>query len=238
MALTDQPYLPLYVKDWLTSNKLKLCSLSAHGLMINMMCVMHRENEYGSFLLEQKFKQSEQQIFNFATVFAKLLPFTFDDILPCLIELIDKKILVIDGDILRCNRMVKDAELSITRSKTGSKGGKKTAKRNKEFAKAKTVANTAIAIEVETISILKPIEGWIEKYSLDEKWLADCGKSLSIGIPTVMKLMGKFKTHLGTQKVDEKTEKDFRTHFVNWSRKQKGVNQPSIQGHHNGLMGN
>jgi hypothetical protein len=146
MALTDQPYIPLYVKDWLTSNKLKMCSIGTHGLMINLMCVMHRENEYGTFLLEQKYKQNEQQILNFATVFAKLLPFTFDEILPHLTELIDKKVVLISGDMLYCKRMVSDAELSTTRSKTGSKGGKKTARKLKDFAKAKVVANTANAI--------------------------------------------------------------------------------------------
>lgn len=163
MALTDQPYIPLYVKDWLTSNKLKMCSLGSHGLMINLMCVMHRENEYGTFLLEQKYKQSEQQILNFATVFAKLLPFSFDEILPHLTELLDKKVVVILDDILYCKRMVSDAELSTKRSKTGSKGGKKTAKKFKEFAKAKGVANTANANENSNIYTS---ENLIVKYSL------------------------------------------------------------------------
>ena len=40
MALTDQPYLPLYVDDWMNNNKLKQCSPGAHGVMVTIMCIM------------------------------------------------------------------------------------------------------------------------------------------------------------------------------------------------------
>jgi len=73
---------------------------------------------------------------------------------------------------------------------------------------------------------------------LDGKWLEDCGKSLSVGKPTVMNYLSQFRTHLGTQKVEQKSEEDFRSHFMNWARKQKGTNRPSGTGHFNGLMGN
>jgi uncharacterized protein YdaU (DUF1376 family) len=61
MALTDQPYLPLYVDDWMNNTKLKLCSPGAHGLMISIMCLMHKSEEYGVILLRQTFRQNERQ---------------------------------------------------------------------------------------------------------------------------------------------------------------------------------
>jgi hypothetical protein len=148
MALTNQPYLPLYVRDWLTSNKLKMCSTSAHGLMINLMCVMHKEDEYGTILLKQNFKHDENICLNFASYLARLLPFDRGEIFTALTELIDENVLHFDGDKLVCNRMVNDASCSTKRAKSGAEGGKTTQKKNKKFAKAKVEANIEAKSEV------------------------------------------------------------------------------------------
>jgi hypothetical protein len=142
MALTNQPYIPLYVRDWLTSSKLKMCSASAHGLMINLMCIMHKEDEYGTLLLGQKFKHSSDICLDFASHFARLLPFDRGEIYTALQELIEESVLYIDENKLICNRMVEDAKLSRTRAKTGATGGKATQKKFKNFARAKHQANT------------------------------------------------------------------------------------------------
>ena len=42
MALRDQPYLPLYVQDFLTDEKLAECSAMATGVYIRLMCIMHK----------------------------------------------------------------------------------------------------------------------------------------------------------------------------------------------------
>lgn len=146
MALTNQPYLPLYIQDWLTNTKLKQCLLGAHGLMINVMCLMHKEDTYGKLLLRQKFKQTDKPQKNFALMLAKLLPFDLHEIEKYLAELIDEKILIIHDDLLICKRMVKDAELSAVRSLNGKKGGETTKKKvlnpTTDFAQAKHQANT------------------------------------------------------------------------------------------------
>lgn len=144
MALTNQPYLPLYVNDWLSNTKLKSCSASAHGIMLNVMLLMHKEEDYGIILLKQKFKQTNKQIKNFALQLAKVLPFDSIEIENGLIELLDEKSLIINGDILQCNRMIKDADISLKRSQSGSKGGKETMKKPKivnDFAQANIEAN-------------------------------------------------------------------------------------------------
>lgn len=154
MALTNQPYLPLYVNDWLSNTKLKSCSASAHGIMLNVMLLMHKEEDYGIILLKQKFKQTNKQIKNFALQLAKVLPFDSVEIENALIELLDEKSLIINGDFLQCNRMIKDADISLKRSKSGSKGGKETMKKPKivdDFAKANFEANNKAKPEYEYI---------------------------------------------------------------------------------------
>ena len=112
MALSNQPYLPLYVNDWLGNTRLRTCSAAAHGIMINVMLLMHKEDNYGTILLNQKYKQHEQQILNFALQFAKIFTFDLLEIQNGLTELIDEKRLVLDGDFLKCDRMIEDCELS------------------------------------------------------------------------------------------------------------------------------
>ena len=131
MALTNQPYISLYVRDWLTSNKLKVCSSSAHGLLINLMCIMHKEDEYGTLLLKQNFKQGSDICLNFASYLARLLPFDRGEIFTSLQELLSENVLIIEEDKLICNRMINDAILSNKRARSGSEGGKKTQSKSK-----------------------------------------------------------------------------------------------------------
>ena len=152
MALRDQPYLPLYIQDFLTDEKLMECSASTTGVYIRLMCVMHKSEKYGTILLRQKFKQTDKQISNFATQIAKHFPYDFACIFAALTELIEEKVLIIDGDFLIQKRMVKDAEISEKRATAGKKGGDVTNKsktKDKKFATAKEVANSENEYEIE-----------------------------------------------------------------------------------------
>lgn len=152
MALTDQPYLPLYVDDWMNNSKLKLCSPGAHGLMISIMCIMHKSDSYGVILLKQKFKQTDKQETNFALQIAKLSTFDLLEIEKFFYELLEEKVLKIEGDSLICSRMVKDASISKKRASSGKTGGEKTQKSIKNFAKANTQANTGIGNDNEIVT--------------------------------------------------------------------------------------
>jgi hypothetical protein len=185
MALTDQPYLPLYVDDWMNNNKLKTCSPGAHGLMISIMCIMHKEESYGKLLLKQKFKQnskqkskqssqqSTEQIKNFACQLAKLCAFDLLEIEMLLTELLDEKVLEIDGDFLICKRMVRDAEISTVRRKAGEGGGKKSStkksEKNKTFAIAKVQANAVNGIVIENENVITNDIEEKEKGGVEEK---------------------------------------------------------------------
>jgi hypothetical protein len=126
MALTDQPYLPLYVDDWMNNNKLKVCSAGSHGLMISIMCLMHKEVNYGVIQLKDKFKITDNTVDNFAHQIKKQTSFEIDEVLILLRELVAEDVLCIDGEFLMCRRMVKRANISKVRSESGSEGGKVT----------------------------------------------------------------------------------------------------------------
>lgn len=143
MALRDQPYIPLYIQDFLTDEKLIECSAQATGVYIRLMCIMHKSDEYGKFLLKQKDKQKSKQIENFAIKLAKQMPYSEQVIFESLNELLDEKVLSIEGDFLIQKRMVNDNLLSLKRSQAGSKGGK--------FAQAKIKANTNANTEYENV---------------------------------------------------------------------------------------
>lgn len=123
MALRDQPYFPLYVQDFLTDEKLNCCSASTQGVYIKILCILHKQDEYGCILFKQKDKQTDDKLRNFALKFAKLLPFDSNTIYDALIELVDENVLIIEGDKLYQKRMVKDGQISMSRSIAGKTGG-------------------------------------------------------------------------------------------------------------------
>lgn len=159
MALRDQPYLPLYVQDFLTDEKLSECSAESTGVYIRLMCLMHKSEEYGTILLKQKDKQTGKQISDFAIKLARQMPFDTDTIERALSELLEEKVISIEGDVLYQKRMVRDGKLSDTRASAGSKGGKKRASQDfaspfangfaLDFAQAKTQANAESESEYE-----------------------------------------------------------------------------------------
>lgn len=147
MALRGQPYIPLYVQDFLTDEKLIECSAQANGVYIRLMCLMHKSEEYGVILLKQKDKQTDEPVHNFALKLVKPLPYDLIVIEECLYELLNEKVIHLHGDRLIQKRMVKDSEISEKRASAGKKGGDKTTKskpKSNNFAQAKTQANSEI----------------------------------------------------------------------------------------------
>lgn len=154
MALRNQPYLPLYVDDFLSDERLNECSAESTGVYIRLMCLMHKSQEYGAILLKQKDKQSGSTITDFAVKLVRQMPYTEEVIRRSLRELLEEDVLSLDGDRLFQRRMVKDAKLSDTRASAGRKGGcsSKTSSTSTDFAddfaSAKQQANSVIGVVV------------------------------------------------------------------------------------------
>lgn len=123
MALRDQPYFPLYVKDFLTDEKLNNCSAASQGIYIKILCILHKQSNYGKILFKQNFSKGLNRVEYFATILSKQLTFDFSEILPALTELIEEDVLQISEEGLSQKRMVKDFNTSIARSEAAKKGG-------------------------------------------------------------------------------------------------------------------
>lgn len=139
MSRREQPYIPLYAQDFLTDEKLRECSAASVGVYIMLMCVMHKQEEYGTILLREKDRQSGDIIQDFARKLEKHLPFDVEVIGTALQELLDENVIQQDGDRILQKRMVRDADVSEKRSAAGRKGSTAT---NTKFAAAKASANT------------------------------------------------------------------------------------------------
>lgn len=134
MALREQPYLPLYVQDFISDEKLRECSAESVGVYIFLMCVMHKNEEYGKITLNQKYftnticlskiQANPEICLNFATMLSKQMPFPVPVIERSLNELLNEKVICLDGQTLIQKRMVKDCEISQKRAVSGSSGGK------------------------------------------------------------------------------------------------------------------
>lgn len=156
MALRDQPYFPFYVQDFITDEKLTNCSAESTGVYIRLMCAMHKSEEYGKILLRQKDRQTDRQTYNFAVMLARQMPYNVDVIERALNELLEERVIYMDGDTIYQKRMVKDAELSEKRAKSGKKGAEQTNKRygkNKGFAVDFDAAKTAATTENEIVVV-------------------------------------------------------------------------------------
>lgn len=188
MALRDQPYIPLYIQDFMTDEKLIECSAKATGVYVRLMCIMHKSEVYGKILLKQKDKQKPKQIENFAIKLGKQMPYSVQEVQDSLEELLSEQVLSIDGDFLIQKRMVNDNLLSLKRAEAGSKGGK--------FAQAKVKAKTLskseyeIESEIETVSKINNepdfeiFDDWLSWGKLivegnDQHWEALRGRKVS-----------------------------------------------------------
>lgn len=203
MTLKDKPYLPLYTKDFSTDERLRECSAQSVGVFIFLLCLFHKQEEYGKILLKQNDKQTDNQILNFAYKIAKHLPYNHDIIYSSLIELLDNNVIKIDADYIYQKRMVEDNKLSEIRANVGSNGGKKTAKKfAKAKSKAKIKANTDIEndndieIEIDNNKIdlsfvdyeyLESFELWLE-YKKEKKQSYKSQKSLEICYRNLLKI--------------------------------------------------
>lgn len=128
MSRKDKPYLPLYVQDVLTDEKLIECSAQAHGVYLLLMCILHKQDKYGLLCLKQKYKQSESKYESFARMLARQMPFDLLTIKDSVQELAEEGVIVVEDDKLFQKRMVADGELSLLRADIGKTGGSKVTK--------------------------------------------------------------------------------------------------------------
>lgn len=131
MALRDQPYLPLYVQDFMCDEKLRECDAESVGVYIFLMCLMHKSEEYGIIRLRGRDRNQSETKANFANKLARQLPFRAEVIERALDDLVGAGVLSMDEDTLFQKRMVRDADISAKRTQVGERGGKNVKNSNK-----------------------------------------------------------------------------------------------------------
>jgi uncharacterized protein YdaU (DUF1376 family) len=225
MALRDQPYLPLYVQDFMTDEKLAECSAEATGVYIRLMCLMHKSEQYGCVLLKQKDKQASEQVSNFAYKVAKHLPYPLPVIERSIKELVEEGVLTVDGDCLFQKRMVKDCEISNKRALAGKRGGKKTQEFASKFAQAKTQANTEneYVIENEYVSI-QGGKGGFQKPTIEE--VSDYCRERGNKVDPQQWLDHYIANGW---KVGRNPMKDWKATVRNWEKNRMGFTSPPLQ---------
>jgi hypothetical protein len=187
MALRDNPYLPLYVQDFLTDEKLNMCSPASQGIYIKMMCLFHKSEPYGGILLKHNCQQNSSTCYDFAIKLAKLLPFDAQQIEDALKELIEEGVLTVKDNFLFQKRMVRDNEISNKRADAGREGGLATAKHTANQS-AKSIANTEYENENEyDIEVVNVYDDTITLF--DEKFRPKTTKQKNAWMDVIDKLI-------------------------------------------------
>jgi hypothetical protein len=164
MALRDQPYIPLYVQDFLSDEKLRECKAASVGVYILMMCLMHKSEEYGVILLKQNSQQNTSTCLDFAYKLAKHLPYAITEIDDALKDLIENKVIHLEGNKILQRRMVRDNRLSLIRSEAGKQG---------VFAKANAIAKHQANTEYEYVNENESVNDNVIEVNVDNKPIND-----------------------------------------------------------------
>jgi hypothetical protein len=203
------------------------CSAKATGVYIRILCMMHKSQNYGTFLLKQNDKQNESNIINFANKLAKFLPYTIEVIESSLVELVTEEVLSLDGDLLSQKRMIKDGNISDKRASAGSKGGKKSLGKGDDFAQAKFQANSEDEDEVENDNSNNNNFLFKDTLEKNEDWKKSISTQFKITDDEVVLKLNNFYTHLISEFKVHPSMNEFTKHFKNWIPVNKVKNEPN-----------
>jgi hypothetical protein len=185
---------------------------------------------------------------NFASQIAKQMPYDFQTVTNALVELLDEKVLIMEGEVIIQKRMVKDNALSEKRSSAGKKGGDKTLGKHENFAQAnaqaKVQANSEYEYEDESIIKSKesnsiaenlifqqyqviPIDKLLDCMLSDDQWVQDIARihHLSTDYDKAIKYskewISLYVDKLRGDNVKEKPINECFGHCSNWIKQEK-----------------
>lgn len=124
MSASD-PWMKFYPQDWRADEKLRMCSLAARGLWIEMLALMHRSERYGHLLVSGRVPTDAQ--------LAVLVGASPEQVAMLLDELACADVFsrAASGAIYS-RRMTRDKRKSEKARKNGKKGGDASLGKNKE----------------------------------------------------------------------------------------------------------
>jgi hypothetical protein len=119
MAADKLLWWKFFPDNWLSDERLNLCSLGAQGLWIKLLCLMHKNVRRGCLEQANGNPLSNEQIARFAGC-------STEEAAQLLQQLQTAGVYsVFDNGVIYSRRMVKDEKLRTVRAKSGRKGGLK-----------------------------------------------------------------------------------------------------------------
>lgn len=114
--MTATPWMKFYPQDWRSDEKLRLCSLAARGLWIEMLAIMHRSERYGQLMIGGKAPTEAQLAVQVGT--------SPQDVQALLSELESAEVFSRTGSgVIYSRRMTRDYKKAQNARKNGKKGG-------------------------------------------------------------------------------------------------------------------
>ncbi len=111
-----RPSFQFYPGDWLHDAALRMCSIQARGLWMDMICYMHQSSPYGHLMVNGKEITPNQ--------LARMVGEAAEGVSRWLMELEDSGVLSYNDDgIIYSKRMVRDETLRNARAAGGKEGG-------------------------------------------------------------------------------------------------------------------
>ena len=107
----------------MSDEKLNECSAEATGVYIRLMCIMHKNEEYGVVRLKAKDKHSGRPVTDLARKLARQMPYDAKTIERGLDELLEEGVLNLDGDMLYQKRMCMTAASAVFALPQADSGG-------------------------------------------------------------------------------------------------------------------
>lgn len=108
--MSKRPAFQFYPSDWLTDLGLRMCSIEARAVWMDMLCFMHQSEPYG--YLDQKIEKKLQKICGISPQKLKKI----------LVELEENDVFSRDEKGIFSRRMVRDEEIRESRSNAGKAG--------------------------------------------------------------------------------------------------------------------
>lgn len=113
---TRKPWLKFFPADWIGDERLRLCSLAARGLWVDLMCLMHKSDPYGHLLVNGLAPSTKQ--------LSRMLGASATEIHARLKELRDAGVFSLtDFSVIYSRRMVRDAQRQARMQEQGKLGG-------------------------------------------------------------------------------------------------------------------
>ena len=137
--MSGLPWGKFYWGDWENDPGLRVCSLAARGLWMNMLCIAAKSGRYGFVLLGGKPPSTED--------LARLVGAPVEEVAAMIEELECRGIFSRDRNgTIYCRRMVRDERERPAKIKAGKIGGRVTHEKQKGIFK---LTGTALSRELE-----------------------------------------------------------------------------------------